>query len=72
MNVKLGNKGGCCALIKIRDTTIAFVCAHLAAGSKEEDAKRRNADAAEILQKCVFAPDEDEQGEDERDFSFFE
>ena len=68
MNVKLGNKGGCCALIKIRDTTIAFVCAHLAAGSKEEDAKRRNADAAEILQKCVFAPDEDEQGEDERDF----
>ena len=71
MNVKLGNKGGCCALIKIRDTSIAFVCAHLAAGSKEEDAKRRNADAAEILQKCVFAPDvssEDEQGEDERDF----
>ena len=68
MNVKLGNKGGCCALIKIRDTTIAFVCAHLAAGSKEEDAKRRNADAAEILQKCVLAPDEDEQGEDERDF----
>ena len=70
MNVKLGNKGGCCALIKIRDTSIAFICAHLAAGSKDEDTKRRNADAAEILQKCVFAPDvsEDEQGEDERDF----
>ena len=57
-------------MIKIRDTSIAFICAHLAAGSKDEDTKRRNADAKEILQKCVFAPDvsEDEQGEDDRDF----
>ena len=52
--IKLGNKGGCCAMFKICDTTVAFVCAHLAAGSKEEDAKRRNANAEEILQKCSF------------------
>ena len=70
MNVKLGNKGGCCALIKIRDTSIAFICAHLAAGSKDEDTRegmrtRRRFCKVRIRSRCF---EEDEQGEDDRDF----
>ena len=49
----LGNKGGVSVRMRLRDTTIAFVCAHMAAHRGNVDG--RNADFQTIMAKTTFS-----------------
>uniref|UniRef100_A0A7S2SHQ8 Rho-GAP domain-containing protein n=1 Tax=Rhizochromulina marina TaxID=1034831 RepID=A0A7S2SHQ8_9STRA len=48
----MGNKGGASIRMRLRDTTLCFVAAHLAA--HRDNVAGRNADFANIIQKTVF------------------
>ena len=50
----LGNKGGAAVWLKVHNTPLCFVCAHLSAGSKETDAQKRSEDYREIYAKLSF------------------
>jgi len=39
----------------LHETSLCFVCSHLASGGKEGDEKNRNADATEILSRTRFS-----------------
>ncbi|XP_027077651.1 type I inositol polyphosphate 5-phosphatase 5-like [Coffea arabica] len=50
----LGNKGCISVSLSLHQTSLCFVCSHLASGEKEGDELRRNADVAEILKSTQF------------------
>ncbi|CAA0829782.1 DNAse I-like superfamily protein [Striga hermonthica] len=50
----LGNKGSISISMTLHQTTLCFVCTHLASGEKECDAVRRNSDVKEILKRTRF------------------
>ncbi|KAL1536704.1 hypothetical protein AAHA92_29309 [Salvia divinorum] len=50
----LGNKGCISISMTVHQTSLCFVCSHLASGEKEGDELRRNSDVAEILKGIVF------------------
>ncbi|RYH05380.1 hypothetical protein EON65_44840, partial [archaeon] len=49
----MGNKGGVSVRLSVYDSTICFICAHLAA--HRENVAGRNADFKNIYEKSVFA-----------------
>ena len=51
---RLGNKGCVAFSMTLHQTSVCFVCSHLASGEKEGDEVRRNADVAEILKTTQF------------------
>ncbi|KAG5233836.1 type inositol 1,4,5-trisphosphate phosphatase CVP [Salix suchowensis] len=51
----LGNKGSVSVRFFLLETSLCFVCSHLASGGKEGDEKNRNADASEILSCTRFS-----------------
>ncbi|KAK9037720.1 hypothetical protein V6N11_022622 [Hibiscus sabdariffa] len=51
---RLGNKGCIAVSISLHQTSLCFVCSHLASGEKEGDELRRNADVSEILKGLQF------------------
>lgn len=51
--VKQGNKGAVAARMKIHDSTVCFVCSHLAA--HRDNVAGRNSDFHNIVSKIVFA-----------------
>ncbi|KAJ6976954.1 type IV inositol polyphosphate 5-phosphatase 9-like isoform X1 [Populus alba x Populus x berolinensis] len=51
----LGNKGSVSVRFFLHETSLCFVCSHLASGGKEGDEKNRNADATEILSRTRFS-----------------
>ncbi|KAJ8771986.1 hypothetical protein K2173_027163 [Erythroxylum novogranatense] len=50
----LGNKGSVSVRFLLHETSLCFVCTHLASGGKEGDERYRNANAAEILSRTRF------------------
>eukprot|EP00605_Chrysophyceae_sp_TOSAG23-4_P001217 GSChrysophyteH1.ASY1.ANO1.1326.1 assembled CDS len=52
----MGNKGGVCVRLHIFDTSLCFVCTHLAA--HRENVEGRNADYRSIMEKSTFAADQ--------------
>lgn len=50
----LGNKGCISVSMSLYQTSVCFVCSHLASGEKEGDERRRNADVIEILKNTQF------------------
>ena len=50
----LGNKGGCLASVRVHETTVAFISAHLSSGEDIGSEKRRNDDASSILRRGTF------------------
>ena len=50
----LGNKGGAAVWLKIYNTPALFVCSHLSAGSKPDDAAKRSQDYHDIVSKLSF------------------
>ncbi|PIN11195.1 Inositol polyphosphate 5-phosphatase [Handroanthus impetiginosus] len=51
----LGNKGSISISMTLHQTSLCFVCTHLASGEKEGDALRRNLDVMEILKRTRFS-----------------
>ncbi|KAJ1268480.1 hypothetical protein BS78_07G138800 [Paspalum vaginatum] len=51
---RLGNKGAVSVRFLLHGTSFCFVCCHLASGGERGDARRRNADAADILCRTSF------------------
>ncbi|KAF1323672.1 Multiple inositol polyphosphate phosphatase-like protein, partial [Globisporangium splendens] len=58
----MGNKGGAAIRMSFYDSTLCFVCAHLAA--HRENVSGRNSDYANILSKIEFADNDDGYGND--------
>ena len=50
----LGNKGGAAVWMRMYNTPALFVCSHLSAGSKPEDASKRSQDYHDIVSKLSF------------------
>ncbi|KAL6906032.1 hypothetical protein ACP4OV_003633 [Aristida adscensionis] len=50
----LGNKGCISVSMSVHQTSLCFVCSHLASGEKEGDELRRNSDVVEILKNTQF------------------
>jgi len=50
----LGNKGCISVSMSLHQTSLCFVCSHLASGEKEGDELRRNSDVVEILKNTQF------------------
>ncbi|KAL6642184.1 hypothetical protein ACP70R_020365 [Stipagrostis hirtigluma subsp. patula] len=50
----LGNKGCISVSMTVHQTSLCFVCSHLASGEKEGDELRRNSDVVEILKNTQF------------------
>ncbi|KAL3153090.1 Heat shock 70 kDa protein A [Trebouxia sp. C0009 RCD-2024] len=53
----LGNKGAVAARLRVYDSGICFVCAHMASGENEGDELKRNYDYSEIVRRGQFPPD---------------
>ncbi|KAG2429809.1 hypothetical protein HXX76_010593 [Chlamydomonas incerta] len=51
----LGNKGAVAARLRLYDSSLVFVAAHLTAGEAEGDEAKRNADVADILRRAAFS-----------------
>ncbi|KAL5213085.1 hypothetical protein ABZP36_023932 [Zizania latifolia] len=51
---RLGNKGCIAMSMTLHQTSVCFVCSHLASGEKEGDEVRRNSDVAEIIKSTQF------------------
>ncbi|KAG2437045.1 hypothetical protein HYH02_011308 [Chlamydomonas schloesseri] len=51
----LGNKGAVAARLRLADSSLVFVAAHLTAGEAEGDEAKRNADVADILRRAAFS-----------------
>jgi phosphatidylinositol-bisphosphatase len=60
----MGNNGGAAIRMNFYDSTLCFVCAHLAA--HRENVSGRNSDYANILSKVEFADNDDGYGNDTR------
>ncbi|KAJ1263820.1 hypothetical protein BS78_09G216000 [Paspalum vaginatum] len=52
----IGNKGSISVSMSIHETHFCFVCCHLAAGEKNGDELKRNANVGEIRRRTVFNP----------------
>ncbi|RDX83572.1 Type IV inositol polyphosphate 5-phosphatase 9, partial [Mucuna pruriens] len=50
----LGNKGSVSARFVLHETSLCFVCGHLASGGRERDEKHRNSNVAEIFSRTRF------------------
>ncbi|XAR48320.1 hypothetical protein NMG60_11031091 [Bertholletia excelsa] len=50
----LGNKGCIAVSMSLHQTSLCFVCSHLASGEREGDELRRNSDVIEILRNAQF------------------
>lgn len=50
----LGNKGCISVSMSLHQTSLCFVCSHLASGEKEGDELKRNSDVVEILKNTQF------------------
>ncbi|KAM7250725.1 hypothetical protein ACFE04_022608 [Oxalis oulophora] len=50
----LGNKGSVSVRFLLHQTSLCFVCSHLASGGKEGDQKNRNSNAAGIMSRTRF------------------
>ncbi|GJN07111.1 hypothetical protein PR202_ga24909 [Eleusine coracana subsp. coracana] len=50
----LGNKGCISVSMSLHQTSLCFVCSHLASGEKEGDELKRNSDVIEILKNTQF------------------
>ncbi|KAI0501785.1 hypothetical protein KFK09_016730 [Dendrobium nobile] len=50
----LGNKGCISVSMTLHQTSLCFICSHLASGDKEGDELRRNSDVNEILKNTQF------------------
>ena len=50
----LGNKGGAAVWLRCYNTPVLFVCSHLSAGSKPDDANKRSQDYHDIVSKLSF------------------
>ncbi|XP_047335110.1 type I inositol polyphosphate 5-phosphatase 5 [Impatiens glandulifera] len=50
----LGNKGCISISLSLHQTSLCFVCSHLASGEKEGDEIKRNSDVAQILKSIQF------------------
>nr|XP_016514156.1 PREDICTED: type IV inositol polyphosphate 5-phosphatase 9-like isoform X2 [Nicotiana tabacum] len=50
----LGNKGAVSVRFQLHQTSLCFVCSHLASGGREGDEKIRNANVAEIFSRTAF------------------
>lgn len=49
---------GCIAMrLRVYDTGVAFICAHLSSGESEGDELKRNYDYTEIIRRLQFPPD---------------
>lgn len=53
----LGNKGAVTARLRVFDTGLALVVAHLSSGEADGDELRRNYDYSEIMRRAAFPPD---------------
>ena len=53
-----GNKGSVGAWLRVHDTALCILCAHLSSGQQATDLARRNADAQDVLARIAF-PDPD-------------
>lgn len=51
---RLGNKGCISVSMSLHQTSLCFVCSHLASGEKDGDELRRNSDVVEILKNTQF------------------
>ncbi|PKA61839.1 Type I inositol 1,4,5-trisphosphate 5-phosphatase CVP2 [Apostasia shenzhenica] len=51
---QFGNKGCVSVSMSLHQTTLCFICSHLASGEKEGDELRRNSDVKEILKNTRF------------------
>ncbi|XP_047087563.1 type I inositol polyphosphate 5-phosphatase 10-like [Lolium rigidum] len=51
---RLGNKGCISVSMSLHQTSLCFVCSHLASGEKDGDELRRNSDVVEILKSTQF------------------
>ncbi|KXZ53716.1 hypothetical protein GPECTOR_6g633 [Gonium pectorale] len=58
----LGNKGAVAARLRLFDSSLVLLAAHLTAGEAEGDEVRRNADVADILRRAAFASGPDGGG----------
>lgn len=52
----IGNKGSISLSMSIHETHFCFVCCHLAAGEKNGDELKRNANVQEIRRRTIFNP----------------
>ncbi|KAK4371840.1 hypothetical protein RND71_007224 [Anisodus tanguticus] len=50
----LGNKGAVSVRFQLHQTSLCFVCSHLASGGREGDEKIRNSNVAEIFSRTIF------------------
>ncbi|KAK1406792.1 hypothetical protein QVD17_38400 [Tagetes erecta] len=50
----IGNKGSVSVSMSIYQTNFCFICSHLAAGEKDTDIAKRNADVKEIYKRTCF------------------
>ncbi|TKY69058.1 Type IV inositol polyphosphate 5-phosphatase 9 [Spatholobus suberectus] len=50
----LGNKGSVSVRFVLHETSLCFVCGHLASGGREGDEKHRNSNVAEIFSRTSF------------------
>ncbi|KAK6928952.1 Endonuclease/exonuclease/phosphatase [Dillenia turbinata] len=50
----LGNKGCIAVSMTFHQTSLCFICSHLASGEKEGDERRRNLDVIEIIKNTQF------------------
>ncbi|CAN4087574.1 unnamed protein product [Withania somnifera] len=50
----LGNKGAVSVRFQLHQTSLCFVCSHLASGGREGDEKNRNSNVGEIFSRTIF------------------
>ncbi|XP_049348616.1 type IV inositol polyphosphate 5-phosphatase 9 isoform X2 [Solanum verrucosum] len=50
----LGNKGAVSVRFQLHQTSLCFVCSHLASGGREGDEKNRNSNVGEIFSRATF------------------
>ncbi|KAM3217992.1 type IV inositol polyphosphate 5-phosphatase 9 [Capsicum annuum] len=50
----LGNKGAISVRFQLHQTSLCFVCSHLASGGKDKDEKNRNSNVGEIFSRTIF------------------
>ncbi|KAK9792500.1 hypothetical protein WJX73_010349 [Symbiochloris irregularis] len=53
----LGNKGAVAMRLRLHDSGLGIVCAHMSSGESEGDDQKRNYDYSEIVRRMQFPPD---------------
>ena len=51
--------GAVAVRLRVHDTGLGFVCAHLSSGEQDGDDEKRNHDFGEIVRRAQFPPDTD-------------